>query len=57
VTGLLPHARLVVIPRAAHAVNYDTPDELAVEVLRFSAALGDKIACEEMLCRQLKTDA
>lgn len=34
-TALLPRARLVVIPRAAHAVNYNSPDELAQEVLRF----------------------
>lgn len=35
VTALLPHARLVVIPSAAHAVNYSAPDELAREVLSF----------------------
>ena len=35
VTGLLPQARLVVIPHAAHAVNYDAPEELAREVLGF----------------------
>ena len=34
-TALLPEARLVVIPSAAHAVNYSAPDELALEVLRF----------------------
>ena len=34
-TALLPSARLVVIPHAAHAVNYNAPDELADEVLRF----------------------
>lgn len=34
-TALLPSARLVVIPRAAHAVNYNSPVELAREVLRF----------------------
>lgn len=34
-TALLPRARLVVIPHAAHAVNYNSPDELAREVLQF----------------------
>jgi pimeloyl-ACP methyl ester carboxylesterase len=34
-TASLPYARLVVIPRAAHAVNYNSPDELVLEVLRF----------------------
>jgi hypothetical protein len=34
-TALLPCARLVVILRAAHAVNYNAPDELVSEVLRF----------------------
>ncbi len=35
VTRLLPRARLVVIPCAAHAVNYDAPDALAREILNF----------------------
>jgi pimeloyl-ACP methyl ester carboxylesterase len=34
-TALLPYARLVVIPRAAHAVNYNSPAELVREVLLF----------------------
>ncbi|MDX6694667.1 MAG: hypothetical protein QOF02_2270 [Blastocatellia bacterium] len=34
-TALLPRARLVVIPQAAHAVNYNAPDELVCELLRF----------------------
>jgi 2-hydroxy-6-oxonona-2,4-dienedioate hydrolase len=32
---LLPDARLVVIARAAHAVNYNAPDALVREVLQF----------------------
>ena len=34
-TALLPAAHLVVIRHAAHAVNYNAPDELVYEVLRF----------------------
>lgn len=34
-TRLLPHARLICIPAAAHAVNYNAPDELVREVLWF----------------------
>lgn len=34
-TCLLPRARLVVIPTAAHAVNYNSPDALVREVLLF----------------------
>lgn len=41
ITGLLPHAHLVVIPHAAHAVNYDAPEELAREVLHFRREIGD----------------
>lgn len=31
----LPDARLVVLPKAAHAVNYDAPDELAQVIIDF----------------------
>jgi len=34
-TRLLPRGRLVVIPGAAHTVNYDAPRELASVILRF----------------------
>ncbi len=36
-TALLPGARLVVIPNAAHAINYSAPAELTREVLKFLA--------------------
>ena len=35
VAGLLPHGRAVLIPRAAHAVNYNSPQELAHVVQMF----------------------
>ena len=35
VARLLPRGRLVLFPRAAHAVNYNSPDELAAVVLSF----------------------
>ena len=35
VTRRLPHAELVVIPRAAHTVNFNAPDALAQVVLPF----------------------
>ncbi len=34
-TGLIPNARLVIIPAAAHAVNFDAPEALVAEVLDF----------------------
>jgi hypothetical protein len=34
-TALLPFARLVCLPAAAHAVNYNAPRELVREALRF----------------------
>jgi pimeloyl-ACP methyl ester carboxylesterase len=37
VARLLPEGRLAVVPRAAHAVNYSAPDELARLVLQFLA--------------------
>jgi pimeloyl-ACP methyl ester carboxylesterase len=40
VAALLPKGELAVIPGAAHAVNYDRPDELAIEVIRF---LGKRV--------------
>jgi 2-hydroxy-6-oxonona-2,4-dienedioate hydrolase len=35
VTRLLPHGRLVVVPRAAHTMNFTSPDELARVVRPF----------------------
>jgi 2-hydroxy-6-oxonona-2,4-dienedioate hydrolase len=35
--ALLPRGRLLVVPGAAHAVNYDDPEALADAVLRFLA--------------------
>lgn len=32
---LIPKSRLVVIPGAAHAVNFNSPDELVLEVIKF----------------------
>ncbi len=40
VTRLLPHGRLAVVPGAAHAVNYNSPDDLARLVRAFLAATG-----------------
>ena len=40
VAALLPRGELVVISEAAHAVNYDRPEELAAEVIRF---LGERL--------------
>ncbi len=37
VTRLLPHGRLVVIPGAAHAVNYNAPEALAQSIATFLA--------------------
>ena len=37
VTALLPRGRLVVVPGAAHAVNFDAPEALADAVLQFLA--------------------
>lgn len=37
VTAMLPRGRLVLVPGAAHAVNYAAPDALAREVRRFLA--------------------
>lgn len=37
VVGSLPRARLVSLPKAAHAVNYDAPDELAQIIIDFAA--------------------
>ena len=38
VAGLLPDGRLVVVPGAAHAMNYDAPSELARQVASFIRA-------------------
>ena len=38
VAGLLPDGRLVVVPEAAHAMNYDAPSELARHVRAFIRA-------------------
>ena len=35
--GLLPSARLVVIPGAAHAINFNAPEAVTCEVLKFVA--------------------
>ena len=32
---LIPTATLAVIPNAAHAVNFNSPDVLAAEILKF----------------------
>lgn len=40
VSRLIPGARLKVLPDAAHAVNYNSPDALAAEVLEFLETLS-----------------
>lgn len=35
VVRLIPIARLVILPKAAHAVNFNSPDVLAAEILQF----------------------
>ncbi len=38
VTGLLPDGRLVVVPKAAHAMTYNAPSEVARHVRAFVRA-------------------
>lgn len=38
---LIPHSQLVVVPNAAHAVNFNSPEILTAEVLKFVAQIAD----------------
>lgn len=37
VARLIPQSRLVIFSNAAHAVNFDSPEELVAEILKFQA--------------------
>ena len=49
VTGLLPHSRLIVIPKAAHGVNYNSPEQLAISVREFLELPFGEILIEQSL--------
>jgi len=44
-TRLIPGARLAVLPDAAHAVNYNSPDALAAEILEFVECIKKPQEC------------